>query len=203
MLKQWSLDSKFNEFIYFCLRQLLSVPVAALQVEKASFFMVRSSWCFSYMSVQSCSFDWGETTVTLLYWKKIQILSPAICTNFYFSLCARTKALYFRFGSLVFCWVFFVGFFFPNRDINHTGRRNCPFCCDGYIPGGGWTHPKCPSLQQWHSWEGRGVGITIWNHRMLWFGLQGTWRSSSPTPCNEQEHLQHLSSPHAQQSRHF
>lgn len=39
MLKQWSLDRKFNEFIYFRLRKLLSVHIAALQVENASFIM--------------------------------------------------------------------------------------------------------------------------------------------------------------------
>lgn len=37
MMKQWSLDRKFNRFIYFCLRKLLSVHIAALQVENASF----------------------------------------------------------------------------------------------------------------------------------------------------------------------
>lgn len=44
---------------------------------------LRSTSCFPCMSVQNRSFDWGETTVTLLYWEKIQILYPAICTNFY------------------------------------------------------------------------------------------------------------------------
>lgn len=39
MLKQWSIDRKFNEFIYFRLRKLLSVPIAAPQAGNASFFM--------------------------------------------------------------------------------------------------------------------------------------------------------------------
>lgn len=65
---------------------------------------VRSSSCFSCMSVQSCSFDWDETTVTLLYWKKIQILSTAICTNLYLSSVHEQKPSIL---GCVFVWGFF------------------------------------------------------------------------------------------------
>lgn len=52
-----------------CCQFLLQLP--RLEMHLSSW--VRSSSCFSCMSVQSCSFDWGDTTVTFLYWKKIQI----------------------------------------------------------------------------------------------------------------------------------
>lgn len=38
-MKQWSLARRFNEFIYFHLGKLLSVHIAALQVENESFIM--------------------------------------------------------------------------------------------------------------------------------------------------------------------
>lgn len=105
MLKQWSLDRKFNEFIYFHLRKLLSVPIAAAQVENASFIMGEILiLLFLYVSSELFLWlRWNKCDTPVLEENSDSI--PGNLHKFLLSVCAWTKALYFRFEVFFFQWI--------------------------------------------------------------------------------------------------